>query len=312
MRQVSVRRVTGTRGQGNAVGHISAEPEGGLVQQWLTCGTAMALVLGAGSTAWSGDYDFTIDPLSSALTVTVEVLGVSDADSSPAAGTILARLTPDTGPFNQIHILTMDATLTETINIDISFGVFLGGVTGTGTGVGALLGNGYGVVGDPTTVDGLGNFNQTGNQIQPKGIINYAGYGLLGGGIGSGTLDALTQPPTAADLTGTVVDDGTTVTLSAPLSYVAAFQVSGIDVLVTVSGTIVAKAPTLPALCPGDTNCDGVVNFKDIDPFVAALGGPANWPDPDCPWLNADTNGDGNVTFKDIDPFVALLGSTCP
>jgi len=27
-----------------------------------------------------------------------------------------------------------------------------------------------------------------------------------------------------------------------------------------------------PAVCPGDTNCDGRVNFADIDPFVALLG----------------------------------------
>jgi len=30
--------------------------------------------------------------------------------------------------------------------------------------------------------------------------------------------------------------------------------------------------PTSPALCPGDMNCDGVVDFDDIDPFVAAIG----------------------------------------
>ena len=29
---------------------------------------------------------------------------------------------------------------------------------------------------------------------------------------------------------------------------------------------------------------------------------------PACNWLNADANGDGAVNFADIDPFVALLG----
>lgn len=67
-----------------------------------------------------------------------------------------------------------------------------------------------------------------------------------------------------------------------------------------------------PPPCLGDMNCDGVVNFKDIDRFVAALGYPggAGWPYP-CPWTNADANQDGNVTFKDIDPFVAQLGHVC-
>ena len=75
-----------------------------------------------------------------------------------------------------------------------------------------------------------------------------------------------------------------------------------------------------PELCPGDLNCDGVVNYSDIDPFVAALscvgGAPGCWPPAgfpaDCPWLNGDCNGDGNVTYADIDPFVGRIGATCP
>lgn len=68
-----------------------------------------------------------------------------------------------------------------------------------------------------------------------------------------------------------------------------------------------------PTYCGGDMNCDGVVNFADIDPFVAALGAPlgAGWANPDCPWLNADTNGDNAVSFADIDPFVARIGEAC-
>lgn len=62
---------------------------------------------------------------------------------------------------------------------------------------------------------------------------------------------------------------------------------------------------------PGDLNCDGAVNFKDINPFVEALGyapDGAGWPYA-CPWLNADCNNDGVVNFKDINAFVALLGT---
>ncbi len=67
-----------------------------------------------------------------------------------------------------------------------------------------------------------------------------------------------------------------------------------------------------PSGCPGDMNCDGVVDFDDIDHFVQALQGQANWPNPNCPWTNGDLSGDGNVTFDDIDPFVAAIGTTCP
>ena len=38
----------------------------------------------------------------------------------------------------------------------------------------------------------------------------------------------------------------------------------------------------------GDMNCDGVVNFKDINPFVAILSGGTP-----CSFANADCNDDG-------------------
>ena len=60
---------------------------------------------------------------------------------------------------------------------------------------------------------------------------------------------------------------------------------------------------------PGDLNCDGAVNFDDINPFVQVLSDPAGWQQqyPGCPLLNGDCNGDGLVNFDDINAFVALL-----
>lgn len=68
-----------------------------------------------------------------------------------------------------------------------------------------------------------------------------------------------------------------------------------------------------PTPCPGDMNCDGTVDFKDINVFIDALGYPngLGWDKP-CDWFHGDVNGDGNVTFKDINPFVAALGTVCP
>lgn len=64
-----------------------------------------------------------------------------------------------------------------------------------------------------------------------------------------------------------------------------------------------------PTGCRGDMNCDHEINFADIDPFVAILGG-----ETPCNPYNADVNGDGQINFADIDPFVELLtsGATCP
>lgn len=61
----------------------------------------------------------------------------------------------------------------------------------------------------------------------------------------------------------------------------------------------------------GDMNCDGALNFKDINPFVQALGDPGGWQaaHPGCPLENLDIDGNGSVDFKDINPFVSLLAA---
>lgn len=64
-------------------------------------------------------------------------------------------------------------------------------------------------------------------------------------------------------------------------------------------------------LLPGDLNCDGVISYGDINPFVLALGGQSGYEAqyPGCLWMNADVNGDAAVTYGDINPFVELLNS---
>ena len=65
---------------------------------------------------------------------------------------------------------------------------------------------------------------------------------------------------------------------------------------------------------PGDVNCDGGVDFFDIDPFLLALFDPAAYAVafPDCDIATADVNADNSVDFFDIDPFVACLFGACP
>ena len=72
-----------------------------------------------------------------------------------------------------------------------------------------------------------------------------------------------------------------------------------------------------PAFCFGDGNCDGTVNWHDIDYFVAALNDNYSaWyqrfaSPPPCTMLNLDVNGDGHVNWRDIDPFVWRLNVPC-
>lgn len=56
----------------------------------------------------------------------------------------------------------------------------------------------------------------------------------------------------------------------------------------------------------GDMNCDGLVDFNDIDPFVVALTGEDNYAQqyPDCVYANGDIDCNGSVDFDDIDGFV--------
>ncbi|MCK4340333.1 MAG: hypothetical protein KAY37_01245 [Phycisphaerae bacterium] len=75
----------------------------------------------------------------------------------------------------------------------------------------------------------------------------------------------------------------------------------------------------LTPACPGDSNCDGAIDWRDIDYFVAAMNdnyvawGDMFAPgDPACPFVNNDVSGDGTVNWRDIDPLVAIMNTTCP
>jgi hypothetical protein len=67
-----------------------------------------------------------------------------------------------------------------------------------------------------------------------------------------------------------------------------------------------------PAVVQGDLNCDGSVNFGDINPFVLCLSNFAAWQTtyPSCLPQNGDINDDGTYgqgSFGDINPFIVAL-----
>jgi hypothetical protein len=103
-----------------------------------------------------------------------------------------------------------------------------------------------------------------------------------------GTPTTVAMPPSMGLYSHTVVYDGV---------------VPGLD----VTGTL-TPASVLP-LATGDLDCDGVIGFRDINPFVLILSNPTQWQAhyPGCDFDNGDINCDGSVNFRDINPFVALL-----
>jgi hypothetical protein len=65
----------------------------------------------------------------------------------------------------------------------------------------------------------------------------------------------------------------------------------------------------VPGWTAGDLNCDGVVDYCDVDPFVWAVIDRAQFEArfPGCLWFNGDINADNRVDFGDINPLVELL-----
>ncbi len=61
----------------------------------------------------------------------------------------------------------------------------------------------------------------------------------------------------------------------------------------------------------GNMNCDGLVNFEDINPFVLALTdlGAYQQQYPDCDYRHGDIDHNGAVDFGDINWFVELLAA---
>jgi hypothetical protein len=85
-----------------------------------------------------------------------------------------------------------------------------------------------------------------------------------------------------------------------------------IDAITAVPRPYMPILGTIP--CPGDMNCDRLINFADINPFVLRLSNPVAYGAayPNCPPGNGDINGNGVVGFDDIIAFVALLSTVPP
>jgi hypothetical protein len=84
--------------------------------------------------------------------------------------------------------------------------------------------------------------------------------------------------------------------------------------LILGSNAVPASGRDVPVIYYGDTNCDGRIDFADIDSFVLALCNPEAYAEqfPDCDVDIADINGDGSADFADITPFVGLLADPAP
>ncbi len=92
-----------------------------------------------------------------------------------------------------------------------------------------------------------------------------------------------------------------------------AFTLTVSDLGTTCTSTVVCPSTGCPGN-RGDTNCDGGIDFFDIDPFLLALFNPAQYASTFCGGsiCAADIDCSGQVDFFDIDPFLACLFTACP
>ena len=118
------------------------------------------------------------------------------------------------------------------------------------------------------------------------------------------------------------LDDAVLIDLSCDLTN---DKVVDCDDLLLLEALLGCKCPGLVNSCGGcigDLNCDGSIDFGDINPFVLYLSNFASWQaaNPGCDPANGDINCDGTYgqgSFGDINPFVALMtqcgtGCGCP
>ena len=94
------------------------------------------------------------------------------------------------------------------------------------------------------------------------------------------------------------------------LSFTAGAAASALDKRSYWNMCAEPRAFLLTPLGIGDMNCDGAVDFGDINAFVLYMSNFEVWQAwyPGCPATNGDINGDDTYpSFGDINPFVALL-----
>ena len=141
------------------------------------------------------------------------------------------------------------------------------------------------------------------------------------------TVNVTGQGTVALDPPGGTYSHGTTVQLTANAAGGWQFDhwsgalngpANPTTILMDGPKSVTAVFVLAPVVCRGDGNCDGTVNWRDIDYFVAAMSSQAAWESmfapgtPTCQYASNDADASGTVDWRDIDPFVALMGTVCP
>ena len=254
--------------------------------------TAMSTFVTGSALAQMQDLTATVSPSQSSLDACLTAIDITDCRSGDINGSLDFGIDQSTG---DVKIDNFNLTVGQ-INWTLDAG-FLGGVDAT-------LQNGAtaNYAGATQTVPSSGgNFTFPVVPFNLNGTVDYNGYGIAGIIIGSGSEVVDIAESTEISGSYSVSGETATVTVSIPIDYL--FDLSGNNVLIQGSITVVASGtlPPPPPPYPADLNSDGQVGFADLSLILSA------WEASDA----GDANGDGQTNFADISVVLSEWGSDC-
>ena len=253
-------------------------------------------------------YDLTVDQSQSQLTFTVALTsgfgGDSDSDTSDIVGSMKVNLTPESGPFNGSRVTEIIWNMVDThieLSVTAIWYILPIAVDIEGNNLGLRMGPSFAgsVAGGFSDVSYPGGmFNQTGNAVKGTGTVTYSA-----GVFGSGSVILDGEDPFAADFHGSVVDNGSTVSLTLPMDVIRDLENDGVPMgTVRIHGQVVgtANTHTSKSYLASDINTDDEVNLEDFALLVE------QWQriscDPDDDWCDGgDINRNGYVNMFDLD-----------
>lgn len=272
---------------------------------------AASAILCCAGTCAATTVNIPIDQSQSSITVQLCISGSCDTDASPVAGSYTFDLDVPSAP-TQVSVLDFTNTLTQTINLNISFG-FLGAFNASGTGIVVEYAT-PGIPTGPAPVN-AGAFTLANVPTQSQGNVAYNATGivcsLLSGQTPpvpcNSTLDLADQGVQAGTVQGTLSVSNGIISLVANLNASVPLDPKNPGTgTFTITGVIRGSAPVPPApSCPGDANGDLIVNAADLSVLLANFGLAAAGPG------SGDFNGDGLCNNADLSVLLAAFGTSC-
>lgn len=246
-----------------------------------------------------------IDPSRSTITVTLNLAGGSATDSSPASGSVELILDTVRTP-TTVTGLDYSILLTETLMLDVSFGLF--GNFESDLQNFRLFYSAPGTPVGPVPLN-MGQYTFPTTEARTEGTLTYTATGTVCAFLTNNMLpcndidDLSTEPPTPVDFSGTVsVAPNRVVTLTTNVDFTRPVD-SMNPALGTVRtvGTLVASV-FVPVI-RGDADGDCAVSFADITTVLLNFGQTS---------VIGDADNSGAVNFVDITVILTSWGNLCP